>query len=84
MPAPKPQRGRNARIQRPRARIVGLVLVKTHDAAAEIHVAPTEPSGFLSPHPLPLKDPTKGALEWRRVRTLADGQICVRRPRRMV
>jgi hypothetical protein len=31
--APKPERSRHSRIQRPRAGIVGLVLVKTHRTA---------------------------------------------------
>jgi hypothetical protein len=54
---PKLERSRHSRIQRRCAGIVGLVLVETHDPAAEIHVAPAQAGGFLSPHALTLDDP---------------------------
>jgi hypothetical protein len=57
--APDSERGGHARVERPRARIVGLVLIETHDAAGQIHVAPVQVGRFLPPHPLSLENPEK-------------------------
>src|SRR5687767_12130869 len=75
--APRAQRTRDAGIERPRARVVGLVLVEPNRAALEIEIAPRESLDFALPHPFAREEAVEHAMRKRHLRAREQQRVFV-------